>query len=53
MLGFLIAARHIFLDISASSYNGLDQSSERWIADCFNDSEIHFSPNDMYALFEL
>ncbi|KAG6750310.1 hypothetical protein POTOM_047414 [Populus tomentosa] len=40
-------ARHIFVDISASSYNGLDQSSERWIADCFNDSEIHFSPNDM------
>ncbi|KAJ6880981.1 protein XRI1-like isoform X4 [Populus alba x Populus x berolinensis] len=36
-----------YQDISASSYNGLDQSSERWIADCFNDSEIHFSPNDM------
>ncbi|KAI9382849.1 hypothetical protein POPTR_014G190000v4 [Populus trichocarpa] len=36
-----------YQDISASSYNGLDQSSERWIADCFNDSEMHFSPNDM------
>ncbi|XP_011011914.1 PREDICTED: protein XRI1-like isoform X2 [Populus euphratica] len=36
-----------YQDISASSYNGLDQSSERWITDCFNDSEMHFSPNDM------
>ncbi|XP_061962426.1 protein XRI1-like [Populus nigra] len=36
-----------YQDISASSYNGLDQSSERWIAYCFNDSEMHFSPNNI------
>ena len=39
----------IFVDMPASCYNGLDQSSEHWIADCFNDSEMHFSPNDMYV----
>ncbi|KAK2998255.1 hypothetical protein RJ639_024360, partial [Escallonia herrerae] len=31
---------------SASRYEGLDQSSEGWLADCFNDSEMHFSPDD-------
>ncbi|KAJ6729067.1 INDUCED TRANSCRIPT PROTEIN putative-RELATED [Salix viminalis] len=36
-----------YQDMSASCYNGLDQSSEHWIAGCFNDSEMHFSPNDM------
>ncbi|KAJ6343103.1 hypothetical protein OIU76_004942 [Salix suchowensis] len=36
-----------YQDTSASSYNGLDQSSEWWIGDCFNDSEMQFSPNDM------
>ncbi|KAK9069023.1 hypothetical protein SSX86_013139 [Deinandra increscens subsp. villosa] len=33
---------------SASGYDGTDQSSEGWLADCFvNDSGIHFSPDDM------
>ncbi|KAJ6401660.1 hypothetical protein OIU84_016958 [Salix udensis] len=36
-----------YQDTSASSYNGLDQSSEWCIGDCFNDSEMQFSPNDM------
>lgn len=36
-----------YQDMSASCYNGLDPSSDPWIADCFNDSVMHFSPNDM------
>ncbi|KAF9688399.1 hypothetical protein SADUNF_Sadunf02G0193300 [Salix dunnii] len=40
-----------YQDMPASCYNGLDQSSEHWIADCLNDSEMHFSPNDMYGTF--
>lgn len=50
-LGFLIVLQHVFIDMSASCYNGLDPSSDPWIADCFNDSGMHFSPNDMYAIF--
>ncbi|XP_059626206.1 protein XRI1-like isoform X4 [Cornus florida] len=34
-------------DTSTSCYKGLDQSSEGWLADCFNDAEMHFSPDDM------
>ncbi|KAL6978795.1 hypothetical protein U1Q18_020464 [Sarracenia purpurea var. burkii] len=33
-------------DTSASGYEGLDQSSEGWLADCFNDAEMHSSPDD-------
>uniref|UniRef100_A0A5B6YJI6 Putative X-ray induced transcript 1 n=1 Tax=Davidia involucrata TaxID=16924 RepID=A0A5B6YJI6_DAVIN len=33
-------------DTSASCYEGLDQSSEGWLADCFNDTEMHLSPDD-------
>ncbi|CAK9168221.1 unnamed protein product [Ilex paraguariensis] len=36
-----------FQDTSASSYEGLDQSSEGWLADCCNDAEMHFRPDDM------
>ncbi|KAA8543493.1 hypothetical protein F0562_021012 [Nyssa sinensis] len=36
-----------FADTSASGYECLDQSSEGWLANCFNDTEMHFSPNDM------
>ncbi|XP_059626205.1 protein XRI1-like isoform X3 [Cornus florida] len=36
-----------FADTSTSCYKGLDQSSEGWLADCFNDAEMHFSPDDM------
>ncbi|KAA8550617.1 hypothetical protein F0562_002301 [Nyssa sinensis] len=35
------------VDTSASGYDGLDQSSEGWLADCFNDAEMHCSPDDM------
>ncbi|XAR58730.1 hypothetical protein NMG60_11014236 [Bertholletia excelsa] len=33
-------------DSSVSCYEGLDQSSEGWLADCFNDTEMHCSIND-------
>ncbi|XP_021907141.1 protein XRI1 isoform X2 [Carica papaya] len=36
-----------FPDTSASSYEGLDQSSEGWLAECLNDAEMQFSPDDM------
>ncbi|XP_048232555.1 protein XRI1 isoform X2 [Ricinus communis] len=36
-----------FSDVSASSYEALDHSSEGWLADCFNDTEMGLSPNDM------
>ncbi|MQM00595.1 hypothetical protein Taro_033332 [Colocasia esculenta] len=32
---------------------GLDQSSEHWLASCFNENEIHFSSDEMYALFKV
>ncbi|KAI4356398.1 hypothetical protein L6164_000424 [Bauhinia variegata] len=32
---------------SASGYEDLEQSSEGWFAECFNDAEMHFSPDDM------
>ncbi|KAK6940525.1 hypothetical protein RJ641_030056 [Dillenia turbinata] len=34
-------------DASASSRGALDQSSEGWLANCFNDAEMHFSPDEM------
>ncbi|KAJ9169759.1 hypothetical protein P3X46_017915 [Hevea brasiliensis] len=36
-----------FSDVSASSYEVLDQSSEGWLAECLNDTDMQFSPNDM------
>ncbi|CAH9086149.1 unnamed protein product [Cuscuta epithymum] len=36
-----------FADMSASSNENLDQSSERWIAECFNDAEMHISPGNL------
>ncbi|KAJ4956153.1 hypothetical protein NE237_012936 [Protea cynaroides] len=32
---------------SASGNGSLDQSSEGWLANCFNDTDIHFSSDDM------
>ncbi|PON60819.1 Protein XRI [Trema orientale] len=32
---------------SASGYETLDQSSDGWITDCFNDPEMHFSPDTL------
>ncbi|KAI5315500.1 hypothetical protein L3X38_044676 [Prunus dulcis] len=32
---------------SASGYECLEQSPDEWIAECFNDSEMHFSPDDL------
>lgn len=34
-------------NMSVSGYEGLDKSSEGWLAECFNDAEMHFSPDDM------
>ncbi|KAI3469607.1 hypothetical protein Pfo_026270 [Paulownia fortunei] len=36
---------------SASSNEYLDPSSEGWIADCFNDAEMHFSTEDISSAF--
>ena len=36
---------------SASGYDGLDQSSEGWLADCFNDAEMHCSSEEWYVSF--
>ncbi|MBA0733069.1 hypothetical protein Gogos_017114, partial [Gossypium gossypioides] len=36
-------------DASASSYDGLDQSCEGWLAEYFNDPELLLSSDDMYA----
>ncbi|XP_028097459.1 protein XRI1-like isoform X3 [Camellia sinensis] len=33
-------------DTSASGYDGLDQSSEGWLADCFNNDEMHCSTDE-------
>ncbi|KAK1577647.1 hypothetical protein Q3G72_023539 [Acer saccharum] len=35
-------------DVSASGYDGLDQSLEGWITECLNDDEMNFSPDDMH-----
>lgn len=42
----------IFLSegMSSSGNEGLDQSSEGWVASCFNDSQMHLSPEDMYVI---
>ncbi|KAF7845569.1 protein XRI1-like isoform X1 [Senna tora] len=32
---------------SASSYEDLEQSAEGWLAECFNNAEMQFSPEDM------
>uniref|UniRef100_A0A2N9J7E6 Protein XRI1 n=1 Tax=Fagus sylvatica TaxID=28930 RepID=A0A2N9J7E6_FAGSY len=32
---------------SASTYESLDQSSEEWLAECLNDTEMNFSSDDM------
>ena len=42
----------IFLleNTSASGYECLDESPDRWIDECFNDpADMQFSPDDMYA----
>ncbi|CAH9111776.1 unnamed protein product, partial [Cuscuta europaea] len=36
-----------FADMSASSNENLDQSSERWNAEFFNDAEMHTSPGNL------
>lgn len=37
-------------DMSSSGNEGLDQSSEGWVASCLNDSQMHVSPEDMYVI---
>lgn len=37
-------------DMSSSGNELLDQSSEGWVASCFNDSQMHLSPEDMYVI---
>ncbi|CAN4091283.1 unnamed protein product [Withania somnifera] len=34
-------------DMSSSGNEGLDQSSEGWLASCFNDSQMHMNPEDI------
>ncbi|KAI8027602.1 Protein XRI1 [Camellia lanceoleosa] len=34
-------------DTSATGHEGLDQSSEGWLADCLNNDEMHCSPDDL------
>ncbi|KAM3326559.1 protein XRI1 [Capsicum chacoense] len=36
-------------DMSSSGNELLDQSSEGWVASCFNDSQMHLSPEDIAA----
>ncbi|KAJ8547329.1 hypothetical protein K7X08_010915 [Anisodus acutangulus] len=36
-------------DMSSSGNEGLDQQSEGWVASCFNDSQMHVSPEDIAA----
>lgn len=44
----------IFSEGPAESSNEyLDPSSEGWIADCFNDTEMHFSAEDTYVFLIL
>ena len=39
---------------SGSGYEGLDHSSEGWLADCLiNDTEMQLSPDDEYVSFNL
>ncbi|KAK7854375.1 protein xri1 [Quercus suber] len=45
--GFLITMQYILGNASASAYESLDHSSEEWLAECFNDTEMNFSPDDM------
>ncbi|KAJ8749545.1 hypothetical protein K2173_026194 [Erythroxylum novogranatense] len=35
-----------FPDVSAGSYEGLDQSPEGWLIGCFNETNMHLSPSD-------
>ncbi|XP_065876449.1 protein XRI1 isoform X3 [Euphorbia lathyris] len=34
-------------DVSATSYEVVDQSSDGWLAECLNEAEMQFSPSDM------
>uniref|UniRef100_A0A2P2KKQ3 Protein XRI1 n=1 Tax=Rhizophora mucronata TaxID=61149 RepID=A0A2P2KKQ3_RHIMU len=36
-----------FPDVSVGSYEGLDQSPEKWLAECLNDTDMYFS-SDFY-----
>ena len=45
--------QYILGNASASAYESLDHSSEEWLAECFNDTEMNFSPDDMYASLDL
>lgn len=40
---------HALGNASASGYEDLEQSAEGWLAECFNDAEMQFSPEDTYA----
>ncbi|MBA0640246.1 hypothetical protein Goklo_023202, partial [Gossypium klotzschianum] len=40
-------------DASSSSYEGLDQSCEEWLAEYFNDAEMLLSSDELYASIDL
>jgi hypothetical protein len=45
--------QYLLGNASASTYESLDQSSEEWLAECLNDTEMNFSSDDMYASLDL
>ena len=34
---------------ASPSYEDLEQPDEGWLAECFNDAEMHLSPDNLYA----
>ena len=38
---------------ASASYEDLEQSAEGWLAECFNDAEMNFNPDDLYASLDL
>lgn len=36
-----------FPENASAGYESIDQTSDGWLADCFNDSEMQFSPDEM------
>lgn len=47
---FPITIEYALGNVPASGYEDLE-STEGWLADCFNDAEMQFSPDDLYASF--
>lgn len=50
---FLIEIQCILGNASALTNESLDPSSEEWLAECFNDTEMNFNTDDVYASLDL